>query len=129
MQDYDSFRWWVYTSSSYICRVLKDGLCWHWHCHSTDIRLLFYHATFMLWQHLILCHYLDAERHDCIVISFHNLLRFSRFSPSLWYVKLKKALNMKALLKCWMFQTFPGWTVRICWSIPKYRDASQNLGT
>ncbi len=32
----------------------------------------FYHATFTLWQqHLIVWHYLDTERHDCIVICFH----------------------------------------------------------
>ncbi len=36
-----------------------------------NMKSLFYHATFTLWQHLVLSHHLDAEWHDCIVISFH----------------------------------------------------------
>ncbi len=54
----------------------------------------------MLWQYLKLWHYLDAERAWlCCDQLGYKFLRFSRFSATLWYVKLKKALNIEALLK------------------------------
>ncbi len=44
----------------------------------------FYHATFTLWKHLKLWHYLDPERAWlCCDQLGYKLLRFSRFLPSL----------------------------------------------
>ncbi len=56
-------------------------------CHLVNRSLLvmsFYHVTFMLWQHLKLWHYLDAERTwlYCDQLGY-KILCFSHFSPSL----------------------------------------------
>ncbi len=60
----------------------------------------FYHTTFTLWQHLKLWHYLDAEwAWLCYDQLGYTFLHFSHILPSLYCVKLKKALNVEALPK------------------------------
>ncbi len=93
-------------SSTVICFMCLLWLSLAWHGKHTlkyEVMRPFYHATFMLWQHLKLWHYLDAEQAWlCCDQLGYKFLHFSCFSPSLCYVKLKKALNMEALLKTWL---------------------------
>ncbi len=64
---------------------------------------IFYHATFMLWQRLILWHYLDAQRCDYFVTRF-DIILYASVAFCLYF-----NMSKKHYLKThtgWMFHRF-----------------------
>ncbi len=62
----------------------------------------FYHTTFMFWQYFILSHYLDAEWHDCIVISFHIM-----YGMVYLFIILKYPILQQQLWQCYYILNLP----------------------